>query len=206
MDIVKRIEKDMDKLRVIKYQEEDILSDGEFIRLRRGKYYLNNGEVIDRESVVKSVGSGNAACIFAVTQDKKILLVIHPRIVFPTQDKISIEMPAGYIEKGEEPIDAAKRELEEETGYRAKNIIMVDSYYPSLGISGERIDLFLALDCEKVGELHLDDDEYIVNEMVTIDEFKFLIDHHYIKGVNERLGYYHYLEYLEKGLWWREKK
>ena len=109
-------------------------------------------------------------------------------------------MPAGYIEDGEEGIDAAKRELEEETGYTTNHIIQLDSYYPSLGIAGERIDLFLALDCVKTSEQHLDADEFLVVENVTLEEFEYLLEHSYINGVNERLGYYHYLDYLKKGL------
>ena len=197
MEVVDRIEDAINSLRVIKYRDMVLSSDSKFITLKRGYYNLNNGKTIDRESVVKNVGSGCAAYIFAVTKEKKILLVIHPRIVLPTDDKISVEIPAGYIEKGENSIDAAKRELLEETGYTTDNIFMVDSYYPSFGISGERIDLFLAIDCEKVSDLNLDFDEYIVNELVSLEEFKFLIDNNYIKGANERLGYYHYLNYLK---------
>ena len=200
MDIIDRIKDKIDKVKVVDYHEENIDSDAKFIKLKIGKYKLSNGEVIDRERVVKNVGTGCAACVFALTVDKKVLLVIHPRIVLPSEDKISIEIPAGYIEEGEEPIDAARRELEEETGYRARKIVGVDSYYPSFGISGERIDLFLAFDCEKVGDLNLDDDEFIENELVTLEEFKYLIDSHYIKGVNERMAYYHYLDYIKKEL------
>ncbi len=200
MDIIDRIKEKIEKLKVVEFNEKLIDSDAKFIQLKSGEYKLNNGKVIDRESVIKNVGTGCAACVFALTVDKKVLLVIHPRIVLPTLDKISIEIPAGYIEENEESIDAARRELEEETGYRAKKIVCVDSYYPSFGISGERIDLFLAFDCERVGDLHLDSDEYIVNELVTIEEFKYLIDHHYIKGVNERMAYYHYLDYIKKEL------
>ena len=200
MDIIDRIKEKIEKLKVVEFNEKLIDSDAKFIQLKSGEYKLNNGEVIDRESVIKNVGTGCAACVFALTVDKKVLLVIHPRIVLPTLDKISIEIPAGYIEENEESIDAARRELEEETGYRAKKIVCVDSYYPSFGISGERIDLFLAFDCERVGDLHLDSDEYIVNEVVTLEEFKYLIDHHYIKGVNERMAYYHYLDYIKKEL------
>lgn len=200
MDIIDRIKEKIEKLKVVEFNEKLIDSDAKFIQLKSGEYKLNNGKVIDRESVIKNVGTGCAACVFALTVDKKVLLVIHPRIVLPTLDKISIEIPAGYIEENEESIDAARRELEEETGYRAKKIVCVDSYYPSFGISGERIDLFLAFDCERVGDLHLDPDEYIVNELVTIEEFKYLIDHHYIKGVNERMAYYHYLDYIKKEL------
>ena len=200
MSIIDRIKKDIDKLKVVSYNEEFISSDSKFITLKKGSYKLNNGKTIVRESVVKNVGSGCAACIFAVTKDKKILLVIHPRVVLPNDDKISVEIPAGYIEDGEDSIIAAKRELQEETGYSSDKIFLVDSYYPSFGISGERIDLFLAIDCEKVSDLHLDFDEFIVNETVSLDEYKELIDYQYIKGVTERMGYYHYLNYLRGDL------
>ena len=196
MDGISKIKKAIDKLKIIDYQEEVISNDSRFIHVKKGIYHLNNGEVIDRESVVKNVGSGNAAVIFAVDIMGNIILVVHPRIILPTKEKISVEVPAGYIEEGEDSVVAARRELEEETGYTTEHIFQVDSYFPSLGVSGERIDLFLAIDCVKNRQQHLDDDEFIISVTVTLDEFKELVDKSYIKGVNERLGYYHYLEYL----------
>ena len=196
MDIEKRINEIVDRLKVVNYQEELLDSESQFISIKRGFYQLNNGESIDRESVVKNVGSGTAAVIFAVDIMGNIILVVHPRIILPTKEKISVEVPAGYIEEGEDSVVAARRELEEETGYTTEHIFQVDSYFPSLGVSGERIDLFLAIDCVKNRQQHLDDDEFIISVTVTLDEFKELVDKSYIKGVNERLGYYHYLEYL----------
>lgn len=198
MGIETRISKIIDELKIVNYKEEVLDSDSKFISIKRGIYQLNSGETIDRESVVKNVGTGCAACVFAVTKEGKILIVIHPRIILPTDTKISIELPAGYIEKGENSIDSARRELKEETGYSTENIKQIDSYYPSLGICGERIDLFMALDCEKVSDQNLDDDEFLVCEEVTLDEFEFLLKNSYIKGANERLGYFYYLDYLKK--------
>ena len=143
MNKIDKIKEDIESLKVIDTKEKIISTKSEFITLKKGYYTLNNHKIIDRETVVKNIGTGNAACIFSVTQDKKILIVIHPRVCLPTKTKISIEIPAGYIEENEEPIKAAKRELEEETGYSTNNIIKIDEYYPSLGISGEKIELFL---------------------------------------------------------------
>lgn len=200
MNGIERIEKAIDSLKVIDYHEEVMKSDSKFITMKNGHYSLNNGKTIDRESVVKNVGSGDAACIFAVTIDKKILLVINPRVVLPTDTKVSIEIPAGYIESDEDSIIAARRELEEETGYTAHNIKKIDSYYPALGISGERIDLYLALDCEKTSSQHLDSDEFLICESVTLEEFEYLLEHQYIIDANARIGYYRYLDCVKKGL------
>ena len=198
VNIEERINKTIDKIKVINYQEEIIPTESNFIKFKKGIYQLNNGEKIDRESVIKNVGSGNAASIFAVTKEGKILIVIHPRVILPTKTKVSIELPAGYIEKNENAKEAAIRELEEETGYTTNNIKKIDSYYPSLGVSGERIDLFLALNCQKTTSQHLDKDEFLYYEEVTIEEFKYLLDNNYIIGANEKIGYYHYMDYLRK--------
>lgn len=196
--ILKQINQDIDKLKVIDYTEEPIPAGSNFIALKKGKYQLNNGHSIERESLNKKLGLGNAVCIFAVTTDKKILLVIQPRVPLPTTNKINIELPAGYMEEGENSITSGIRELEEETGYTSNEILKVDSYYTSLGFSGERIDLLLALNCVKIGEQHLDKDEFVCYELVTLEEFEYLLNNGLIMDANARIGYYRYLEYLMK--------
>ena len=198
MDFLNDIHNKINDLKVIDYKEDILNTNSNFIELRKGSYKLNNNKSIKRETVRKKVGAGNASAIFAVTEDNKILLVIQPRVSLPTKDKINVELPAGYIEKGEDAITSGTRELEEETGYTAEKIILVDEYYPSLGASGEKITLLLALNCRKTKELNLDADEYLYNISVTIDEFKYLLDNNYIKDVNARIGYYKYKEYIGK--------
>lgn len=197
-EILKRIKKDIEELKVIHYEEENILVNTNFIGLKKGTYQLNNGCEIVRESAMKQKGVGNAVCIFAVTTDKKIILVVQPRVPLPTKSKINIELPAGYMEEDEDAVASGRRELEEETGYSSNDIMLVDSYYTSLGFSGERIDLVLALDCFKIGEQHLDKDEFVRYEVVTLEEFEYLLSQSFIMDANARIGYYRYLEYLMK--------
>lgn len=197
-EILERIKKDIDAVKVVNSREEKIATESSFIGLKRGYYQLSNGEEIIRESAVKQKGVGDAVCIFAVTTDKKILIVIQPRVPLPTPSKVNIELPAGYMEEGESALEAGRRELEEETGYTSNDMILVDSYYTSLGFSGERIDLVLALDCVKIGEQHLDEDEFVCYEAITLKEFEYLMNQKFIMDANARIGYYRYLEYLMK--------
>ena len=190
------INKLIDKLKVIDYEENDIESNTTFLRLKEGNYKLNNGKTIRREGVTRRVGSVDAVAMFAITTDKKILLVIQPRVALPTETKVDIEIPAGYIEVDEDILDAAKRELVEETGYTPMELINIDSYYPSLGYSGEKINIVLAIGCEKTQEQDLDKDEFISYIKVTIDEFKYLLEEGYILDATARLAYYRTLEYL----------
>ena len=114
------INKLIDELKVISYKENAIPSQTSFLELKEGYYTLNNGETIRREGVTRKVGNVDAVAMFAITKDKNILLVIQPRVALPTKSKVDIEIPAGYIEVDEDILDAATRELKEETGYIPK--------------------------------------------------------------------------------------
>lgn len=198
MDIEKidYINKLVNGLKVINYYENDIESDTSFLKFKEGNYTLNNGNVIRRESVVKRDGTSDAVAMFAITKDREILLVIQPRVVLPTDTKVDIELPAGYINKDEDVLEAAKRELVEETGYEAMEVIKIDEYFPSLGYSGEKISIILAIGCEKKYEQHLDKDEFVNYVKVSVSEFRYLLDNGYILDATARLAYYRTLEYL----------
>ncbi|WP_419193200.1 NUDIX hydrolase [Kolteria novifilia] len=84
-------------------------------------------------------------------------------------DVVLLELPAGTLDAGENPDDAAVRELAEETGYRAGSIERLTEFYPSPGISNERMYLYVA-ERMTAGEMALEEDEQIVPEIVPLKE------------------------------------
>jgi ADP-ribose diphosphatase len=107
-----------------------------------------------RRSIVRHAGS---AVMMAVDAKKRILLVRQYRL--PAQQKMW-ELPAGKMDPGETPLQAAKRELIEETGCRARNWKKLVSFYPSPGYIGEKMTIFLATDLTE-GEAQPMEDERI---------------------------------------------
>jgi len=109
-----------------------------------------------------------ASAMLAFDENKKVILVKQHR--FP--HGYVLEIPAGTLEKGEKPIRCAFRELEEETGYKAKKMSHLITFYPSIGYNTEAIHCFVASKLKKIADLNLDDDEIL--SVVKVD-FKRLL-------------------------------
>lgn len=107
-----------------------------------------------RRDIIRHPGS---AVMMAVDPKKRILLVRQFRL--PAQ-KSMWELPAGRLDPGEKALQAAKRELREETGYSARKWKKLAGYYPSPGYVSEKMSLFLATDLEE-GEAQPMEDERI---------------------------------------------
>lgn len=86
------------------------------------------------------------------------------------ENSLSVEFPGGVVDEGEKPEIAAKRELEEETGYRAGEIIKLGYSNPNPALFSNRVHFYLARDLKKIGEQKLDDDEIINCIELTEDE------------------------------------
>ena len=99
-----------------------------------------------------------AAAILAIDNDDKVILVKQNRYPRGTV----LEIPAGTLEKGENPKKCAFRELQEETGYKARKMTSLIKYYPSVGYNTEIIHCFIASGLSKLGDLELDEDEIIL--------------------------------------------
>ncbi len=98
-----------------------------------------------------------AAAILAFDENNKLILVKQHR--YP--HGYVIEIPAGTLEKKEDPKKCAFRELEEETGYSAKKMTPLITYYPSIGYNTEAIHCFVASELKKITDFKLDKDEIL---------------------------------------------
>lgn len=139
------------------YTEKTVSSreiyDGRIIHVKEDTVLLPNGELAGRELVMHHGGVG----VIAVDEDKNVLTVTQYRKPY---DEMVLEVPAGKLEKGEDPQTAGIRELQEETGYQAKNVEYLGKYYPTPGYCSEIISLYLATDLTFVGQ-NLDDGEFV---------------------------------------------
>ena len=107
-----------------------------------------------KRSVVRHIGS---AVMMAVDEKKRVLLVRQYRL---PAEKRMWELPAGRLDPGEKPLQAAKRELKEETGYKAAKWTKLASYFASPGFVQERMTIYLAENLTE-GEATPMDDEQI---------------------------------------------
>lgn len=134
---------------------------GKVISLQVDTVQLPDGNKATRE-VVKHPG---AVSVLAI-HEGRLLLVDQYR---QPMGRCELEIPAGKLEQGEDPLEAAKRELQEETGYTCGKIELVHSFYTSPGFADEIIHLYIASDLQK-GEMSLDEDEFLEVYEATLEQ------------------------------------
>jgi ADP-ribose pyrophosphatase len=135
-----------------------------------------------KRSVVRHVGS---AVMMAVDPKKRILLVRQYRL---PAEKYLWELPAGRLDPGEKPLQAARRELKEETGYRARKWTRLASFFVSPGYVQERMTIFLAEDLI-AGEATPMDDERIEARWFTKKELADMIRSGKIDDAKTMIGF-----------------
>ncbi|TWI57969.1 NUDIX hydrolase [Halalkalibacter nanhaiisediminis] len=140
---------------------------GKVIDLKVEEVELPNGKTSKRE-IVKHPG---AVAILPITKEGKLVLVRQYRKAL---DKVIVEIPAGKLEKGEEPLASAKRELEEETGYKADYLDFIVSFYTSPGFADEIIHLYIT-DKLKKGQVAPDEDEFLDIIEVSLEEAEEMV-------------------------------
>ena len=127
--------------------------DGVAIHLYKDEILLPDGNKSVRE-IIRHPG---AVCVIPITADGEIIFVNQFRYAF---NKVTLEIPAGKLEKGEDHLEAALRELSEETGLSAKNVVPMGELYTNPALLDEIIYMYLATDLRE-GKQHLDDGEFI---------------------------------------------
>lgn len=141
--------------------------EGRLINLRVDTVRLENGRLTERE-IVEHPG---AVAVVALDEDDNVLLVRQFR---KAAERDLLEIPAGTLEAGEEPIACARRELKEETGYRAECLEQVGSFYPSPGFCTEHIHLYLATGLQK-GRPAPEGDEVIKTVKVPLSDVPAMV-------------------------------
>lgn len=151
-----------EKTKLIRY-----IYQGRIISLRNDDALLPDGRPCQRE-VVEHPG---AVAIAAFTQEKELLLVRQFRYPY---GKELLEIPAGKLEKGENPLEAGKRELLEECGVQAETYYSLGQFYPTPGYSNEVIHLFLATGLS-YRQAQPDEDEFIEIERIPLEKILCMV-------------------------------
>lgn len=139
----------------------EMIFKGKIISLQVDQVTLPNGGTATRE-IVKHPG---AVAVIPLLGDKMIVVEQYRKPL----EKSQVEIPAGKLDSGEEPLAAALRELEEEIGYRTDNIRLVSSFYTSPGFADEIIHMYVAEDLVK-GTANPDEDEFLDIETITLEQ------------------------------------
>ncbi|MEH7954394.1 NUDIX hydrolase [Staphylococcus pseudintermedius] len=158
---------------------------GKIIEVEKHKVSLPNNETAYRE-VVKHNG---AVAICALTPDQQVILVKQYRKALEQE---LLEIPAGKLEPGEDRESAAMRELEEETGYKAKKLTLIGEVYGTPGFSNEKISVYFA-DNLVEGKVKLDEDEFVEKVLYSLDDVKKAVEARTIEDAKTFIAFQHLL-------------
>jgi ADP-ribose pyrophosphatase len=140
---------------------------GNFLVFGQDEVILENGKTAVRDFVLHP----GAACVLAVNDQSEIIMVRQYR--YPVSRSL-LEIPAGKLGEGEDPLLCARRELEEETGCRAERWTFLSEYFSAPGFSDERMFLYLASGLSFV-ESHPDPDEFVRTEKIPASRIREMI-------------------------------
>ena len=158
----------------------EVVYKGDFLDVRRDKVLLPNGKTGTREWV----NHPGAVVIIPILPNGEIALIKQFRYAASSE---FIELPAGKLDKGENPKNCALRELEEEIGYSAGRIKFLSNIHPAIGFANEIMSIYLAEDLKKTKH-NRDEDEFIKLLPTSLDEALNLIWENKITDVKSIIG------------------
>jgi ADP-ribose pyrophosphatase len=170
----------------------EVVFDGRFLKVTRDRITLPDGAETYRE-FIRHPG---AVVILPLFDDGSVLL--EKQFRYPL-DKVFIEYPAGKIDPGEDHLECAKRELQEETGYTASNWDFVCTIHNAIAYSDEHLELYLARGLT-AGPARLDEGEFLETFRATVPELLEMVKSGQITDVKTVIGTF-WLEKILAGHW-----
>lgn len=155
-------------MKEFKRLNRELVHQGAIIDFYKDTILVPNGNIVEWDFIDHK----GAAAVVPVRDDGKLLMVRQFRNAL---DRYTLEIPAGGLNHMTEPtIDAAIRELEEETGYYSDHLKLLISIRTTVAFCNEKIDIYLADNLLK-SKQHLDEDEFINVEAYTVEELSHMI-------------------------------
>ncbi len=170
--------------------ESTYVLDGPYLRVRRDRIELPDGTVVPEYYVRESRGY---VIVFALTQRRQVVLV---RQYKHGIGKALVELIAGAIDEGEQPLQTAVRELAEETGYAAASMEYVRSFVTDATSANTLAHLFFARDAYGSGEQQLDPTENITVQLAALDDLRAMIKSGEIESMPHIASIYCMLDHL----------
>ena len=151
---------------------------------------LEDGTSRKVEQITKRGTAGDAVVIIPITIDGNIVMIVQSRP--NTKDTVSIELPAGMVDDGEDYENAAIREMLEETGYVADNVYELEWHYQDQGCSEAIIKTFVADGCRKVQEKQLSGGEALEYVEMSYEYILNMIKTNEINDANTKIAIMEY--------------
>ena len=163
---------------------------GKIVYLHVDRVRLPDGREATREIVEHSGG----VAIIPVDDDGNVYCVRQYRYAVGEH---LLEVPAGKLNDGEDPLECAVRELSEETGFSADNFVSMGFFYPSAGYCREKIYIYLAPGLHR-GKAHLDEGEFLDVETYPLDTLAEMVENNELCDGKSAIAVLRAQRYLQK--------